>query len=165
MTDDRRATGLMWPIKQSFLRYIAGMPDGRAILAGGARVSERDGVIFAAGDRPDYSAATGEGTVRFVGEVVFHGHFGMMRIRIADPWLRIAGGRGTLLIDGGADRRLALVEAAIDFAVDCGHRPVWHARDVRLTGDGSDLFGGVYGAGEPFDRFVAVVAGPGVQRP
>ena len=152
----------MWPIKQSFLRYIAAMPDGRAILAGGAQVSDRDGVIFAAGNASNYSAATGEGTVAFVGEVGFHGHFGMLNIRIANPSLSVEGGMGTLLIAAGADRRLALVEAAIDFTIDEAGSHRWHARDVRLTGDGSDLFGGVYGVGEPFDAFVARVTGRGV---
>ena len=149
--------GLMWPIKQSFLRYIAGMPDGQAILSGGARVSDRDGVIFANETGSNYSAASGEGTIRFLGEVVFRGHFGMLKVRIADPWLRVEDGTGTLLIASATDRRLALVEAVIDFAADGEDRHVWRAHNVRLTDDGSDLFGNVYQAGEPFDPFVAAV--------
>lgn len=127
-------SALVWPIKGSLIGYVRGMSDGRVELDGGAQ--ERDGAfVFPAADAPG----------QFAGSVTFLGHNGMMRVLIADPWLRADGSGAVLSIADPDDPSTRLDFARI--ATFDGRA----ASGTTLTGDGADLFFGPYVEGTVLD--------------
>jgi len=150
-------SGLGWPIKTSFARYIGSLPDGRALLRGAIKASQRTGLVFPLADDGDFDAATGTGILRFGGGIGFTGHFGMLRIDIADPWLRIDGGTGILSIASGTDNRLDLATFGLVWD-DADHRD-GHSETLALTAAGAELFGGTYGQGTELDPFILHLIG------
>jgi hypothetical protein len=171
---------LCWGIKHSFLRYLGSLPDGQCSVTDGASAvtggaSPAPGPLFvftAAGDKP-HSPPDGPTVLRYRGDVRFKGHFGFLRVRVADPWLEIAGDEGKLSalgIGGDPVPRRPLVTFRVrraeggpegDGTEEDGpeengpeeNGTVFRGTDVRLTVEGSELFGDHYPAGEPFDDF------------
>jgi hypothetical protein len=149
------AGGLRWGIKRSFLRYLSSLPDGQCSVTDGASaltdgVSPVPGPLFAFtadDDQPD-----GPTVLRYRGDVRFRGHFGFLRVRVADPWLEITGDEGKLSAIGiGSEpvpRRLL-----VTFRVRREDGMAFRGIDVRLTAEGSELFGDNYPVGESFDDF------------
>lgn len=180
MTTDRDpavAHGLVWTIKSQFLRYIAGMADGRCSVTDGAEVVAvpayagghqidrgRDGVLerfhFEFAGASTEAATT---TLHFRGEVRFSGHHGFLFVRIADPALTVDQAlNGVMTIacpdptDTAAPRlrfaRLHMSGSARGSrAPICAETAKWTGSDVRLTAEGAELFGGAYAESEPFD--------------
>ncbi|HZO35770.1 MAG TPA: HtaA domain-containing protein [Solirubrobacteraceae bacterium] len=150
--------GLSWTIRTSFLRYIAGMPDGRGVLAGGAIETAGRGITFPPAGA-HFDETSGNGAIRFGGEVTFSGHFGMLTMRLADPWIDTADGTGTLFVaarSGDEDGFAPFATFAFDFeATEDAY--VWRACNVQLLAHGATLFGDVYPEGEPLDPFIAVL--------
>ena len=150
--------GLSWTLRTSFLRYIAGMPDGRGVLARGAVETAGHGITFPPASA-HFDETSGDGAVRFGGEVTFTGHFGMLNMRLADPWIETRDGSGTLFVaarSGGEEGYAAFAAFAFDFEATAATY-AWRARDVQLLAHGVTLFGDVYPEGEPLDPFVAVL--------
>ena len=127
-------TALAWAVKDSLLRYVRGMPDGRVELTG---VTEQDGLFL--------FPATDAGPGRFTGSITLLGHHGMMRVVIADPQITPTSEGATLSIADPDDPELRLVFARI--ARFDGRR----ATGTVLTDDGADLFFGPYGDGTALD--------------
>jgi hypothetical protein len=168
--------GLSWSVKRQFLRYIAGMSDGRCSVTDGAELgpAHRASAPPAAGAPRTgqfwYSlraaqAGQGSTTLAFTGEVRFSGHHGFLFVRIADPVLTVdSSGHAVLTIapadpaDTAESDRLELAhlrltrqrdaDASVSGAEALAH---WLGTDVRLTAAGAELFGGAYSAGETFD--------------
>lgn len=157
------SVGLTWGIKQSFVAYVRGTP--------GARGSATDGAALVGGDRfhfpadPAVSAgAAGGRLLTFRGDVRFSGHGGLLYVRIAHPWLRIADGSGELTVEDlyetpGAERILLATMRLTRLPASPGLE-TWYGTDVVLSPAGTGLFDDVYGPGEPFDSLTATVATP-----
>jgi len=153
--------GLRWALKRSFLDYIARAPGGRGSLSDGATATELREIVFEP-DRWDPPARAQEGTFyAFRGAATFSGHFGMLFVRIADPWVTIREQHGDLTIldpfqrEGGARLRLATFDVN-------GHTITegfehWTAADVRLAPEGCTLFNDVYPAAEPLEPLSIIV--------
>ena len=158
MSEATEPIGLSWTLRTSFLQYIASMPDGRGVLARGAVETAGHGITFPPASA-HFDRTSGDGTIRFGGEVTFSGHFGMLNMRIADPWIDTADGSGTLFVaarSGDEEGSAPFATFAFDYATtDATY--LWRARDVRLLAHGSALFGDVYPEGEQLDPFVAAL--------
>ncbi|GAA1948066.1 hypothetical protein GCM10009798_04020 [Nocardioides panacihumi] len=137
--------GLAWAVRASFLAYVAGLPDGRASVSGGATLTFDDPqrVIFA--PDPEHTTAV---ELAYRGDLRLAGHGGLLFVRLANPRLRLDGDRAVLSVDDprsedGSGPRLDLVRLRLD---EDGS-----GRDVRLLAAGVPLFNHVYAEGEPFD--------------
>ena len=158
MSETTEPVGLSWTVRTSFLQYIASMPDGRGVLARGAVETAGHGITFPPASA-HFDETSGDGAIRFGGEVTFSGHFGMLNMRIADPWIDTADGSGTLFVaarSGDEEGFAAFAAFAFDYA-STDAACLWRARDVRLLAHGSTLFGDVYPEGEPLDPFVVAL--------
>ena len=131
---------LTWPVRHSLIRYLGSLGDGRAVLSRGARSCPPDGVTFPI-DKADNS------TLAFVGEVRFLGHHGLLDIRISDPHLELSPTLCRLSLAPQRGRRTVVAECSIQIRFTDER---WHVmgRNVRLTNEGSELFGRVYQPGE-----------------
>jgi len=153
MTDEQGPPefGLTWPIKRSFVTYVLGMPDGRAGAVEGAFPLPDLSVVFEHDPSVD-AAALGDGWA-FRGDVRFAGHFGMLFVRIADPWLvRTDDGVQLTIADPDAqDDGLRVPLATV--TVEQTGPGEWASTSVALTAQGSELFNSVYPVGDPLDPF------------
>lgn len=155
MSEDR-LPGLHWGIKASFLEYIARMSDGRGTVTDGATVTEGNVMVFE--PAPQVVAPPSIDADRFHafrGDVRFAGHFGMLFVRIADPWITVRGDEAEMTVldpfKPDEEPRLPLVhftlhKQALDEDLDA-----WLSTDVRLSDKGTGLFNDVYQPGELFD--------------
>jgi hypothetical protein len=152
--------GLRWALKRSFLDYIARAPGGAGSLSDGAVATELKEIVFGP-DLRDPPEATEGIFLAFRGTVTFTGHFGMLFVRISNPWVTIQEARGEITIldplqeEGAARLRLAT------FIVD-GHGiadgfEYWTAAEVRLAPEACTLFNDVYPAAEPLEPLAIVI--------
>ncbi|MGP3534173.1 HtaA domain-containing protein [Microbacterium sp. RD1] len=132
--------GMGWPVRESFLRYLAGLPDGRASAVGGAREDARWGFVFPP-RVARFDEHSGEGVLHFGGTVRFSGHFGMLALDVVRPSLQLGAMGGTLFADD-----VPLAEVDYSFAM-AGGAATWTLPGVRLTAPGVDVFGGMYEPG------------------
>ena len=140
--------GLRWAVRGSFLRYVSALPDGRCRVAAGATLVEGPAFSFPRVGDPDPGAV--DLVHRFTGTVEFTAHLGMLSLRIAEPWLDWSGDTPVITIAGPDQSRIRLATCLL--ASDPATR-VWHGREVRLTQDGAELFGGSYAVGALLDPF------------
>ena len=149
--------GLVWKIRDSFIKYVARTADGRCSLSGGAKIEKSAGFFYPLKNEP-ISAPTGN-TVEldFHGDVRFSAHRGMMFVRIGLPKLIVTGTRGQLwiLADPADDTEFTLLaECDLELARDELQSLVGLAgRDVRLTEAGAEIFGLIYKPGDLLDDF------------
>lgn len=139
---------LRWTVRASFLRYVAGLPDGRASATDGARITQSDPQEFVYVTDPEHSS---DDVLAFRGDVRLSGHRGLLFVRVANPRIHLDGVQARLTVDDpmtedGTGPRLTLVSLAIE-----KRRDDWWGTDVRLTADGVAFFNSVYPADEPFD--------------
>lgn len=121
---------LLWPIKDSLVRYVEGLPDGAIQVDGGASTG------------PGGFAFPGDGR-RFLGSVTLLGHHGMMRVVLRNPALVETGAGWVLEIadpDDPASHLLFATMASFDGAL---------GRGLALSSNGADLFFGPYEKGTP----------------
>ena len=151
MTDD---LGLFWPIKRSFIRYVARMDDGQILGGHGVRMIDASTFVFA--PEPSDEPAV----LAFGGEVRLQAHGGALAVRIAHPRVDLHGERAVLTVDNpegaGPPVRLVTFVATSEPAVD--GFATWTGTDVRLTVEALPLFGGYYGEDELFDDLTIVSA-------
>ncbi|MGN9757451.1 HtaA domain-containing protein [Streptomyces sp. SD31] len=146
--------GLRWSVKVPFLRYIARSPEGRCSVTDGASVVDEHMFLFSPDDASAFDAGTVTGLLKFRGDVRFAAHYGLLFLRIADPWLSVTGGAGTLTIaapPGQSPERIPLTTLHLRTADPTDHADSCLGTHVRLTAQGSELFNGVYPVDEPFD--------------
>jgi Htaa len=142
---------LRWGLKHRFLQYLAGLADGQCSVTDGASLAPGPLFVFTAADDPPDRPSGGRTVLRYRGDLRFRGHAGFLRVRIADPWLELDGSQGALTAVGigpePAPRR-----PLVTFRVQPnGPGAAFRGTDVRLTEEGSELFGDVYEVGEVFD--------------
>jgi len=153
--------GLRWALKRSFLDYIARAPGGRGSLSDGATATELKEIVFEPDLRNPPAPARG-GTFRaFRGTVTFSGHFGMLLVRIANPWITIQEEHGELTVldpfQREGDARLRLATFDIDGHTIADGFEHWTAADVWLAPEGCMLFNDVYPAAEPLEPLTIIV--------
>lgn len=148
--------GMMWGLKASFLGYLGRLPDARMSATDGVLVDDRQRLLFPTASVDDLDPVTGEGTIRFAGDVRYAGHHGMMFVMIAQPWLTFRDGAATLSIVDPAshpamDRRLDLLDVEVrGWEEHLGAR-LFAPMPTALRPEGVELFNEVYAAGEPFE--------------
>jgi hypothetical protein len=149
----RQVAALTWGLKESFRNYVAAT--GGAIEPGGGAERTEDGT-FTFALAPDSSLSLDadgklEGQGRFVGDVQFTGHGGMLSVCIASPILEVSPSGATLSVDDSRDRPRRLVVAHLDMAAmtlgDSGELVI----PAALSIDGTQLLDGHYPAMAPID--------------
>ncbi|NKX53094.1 HtaA domain-containing protein [Arthrobacter mobilis] len=156
--------GLTWGVKRSFVNYLTSLPDGDISAAEGASQVAPGLFNFLPGGG-SFDPAAGTGVLRFRGDVRLSGHYGMMFVQIASPWIEFGPDGGTLTTaigepDTEASERIALV--AFDAAAPqlVAGSLVWPALETRLTREGSDVFNHQYGTNQPMDPLSIRVPAP-----
>lgn len=150
------AHGLRWGLKRSFIDYVRRMPDGRGTVGDGA-IPVGPGDLFYEHDaaRSTERVSGGPWVLAFRGDVRFSGHYGMLFVRVAHPWLEMDGGAGVLTIEDPGARdgapRVRLATATLRRLGDRDGTELWGSDDVALTAEGVELFNDVYAEGEPFE--------------
>jgi hypothetical protein len=149
--------GLHWPIKRSFIRYVARMADGQILGGHGVRLVDASTFVFSPEPSDDVDV------LAFRGEVRLQAHGGALSVRIAHPRVNLRGDRATLTVESpegaGPPVRLVTFVVAPGPAAAVGGQ-TWTGTDVRLIVDALPLFGGYYGEDEPFDDLTVVTTQP-----
>ncbi|KKC27002.1 HtaA domain-containing protein [Sphingomonas sp. SRS2] len=160
MSEEEGFPGLGWPIRGSFARYVGSLPDGRAALDGAIVASRLCGLVFRLADMGGFDAASGSGVLKFGGRIGFTGHFGMLRLDIAEPWLLIESGAGMLSIAGrsGAEGQDRFDLAAFRIVWSDAAHMEGQGEALALTARGAALFGGAYAEGAELDPFILRLA-------
>jgi hypothetical protein len=156
--------GLRWAIKLSFVEYVMRSADGQGTASAGATPAGNGEMVF--------EPVPGPGPVEadrfwaFRGDVRFGAHFGMLFVRIADPWISVRGELAELTVVDPYNRqdqpRLRLVSFTLvpdpsSSGLSSSGLEVWSGSDVRLTPEGTELFNDVYPPGEPFEPLTITV--------
>lgn len=146
--------GLHWPIKRSFIRYVARMDDGQILGGHGVRLVDASTFAFT----PEPSSDLG--VLGFGGEVRMQAHGGALSVRIARPQVDLRGERAVLTVESpeGSGPRVRLVTFAASSGPAEGGLTAWTGTDVRLAVEALPLFGGYYGEDELFDDLLIVIA-------
>jgi hypothetical protein len=148
-SDSEAVLELHWPIKRSFIRYVARMDDGQILGGHGVRLLDTSTFVFPSvpSDEP--------GLLTFGGEVRLQAYGGALAVRIARPRLDVRGDRAVLTIENpeGPGPRIALVTLVASPGADA---TTWTGTDVRLATEALPLFAGYYGEDEPFDDLTIV---------
>lgn len=134
-----RIAGLAWGVHTPFWEYIQRIPDGLVAVHNGAKILESGATFFPL----DAASATAH-ELRFVGDLEFRGHNGMMAVTVQQPWLQCHGERWQLTIVDPFEpgSRMPIVDIELhDEATGT----------ARLTESGTDLFMGNYNEGTLFD--------------
>lgn len=147
---------LRWPVRASFLEYVAGLHDGRASVSEGATLTADDPQLVVYPADPEH---TGESVLAFRGDLRLGGHSGLLFVRLAHPRIELAdpsGGAAVLSVDDpltedGSGPRLALVTLLLT-----PDGAGWRGTEVRLGEAGVALFNHVYAAGDAFDDLEVV---------
>ena len=146
--------GLHWPIKRSFIRYVARMDDGQILGGHGVRMIDARTFVFVPEPSDD------PGVLTFRGEVRLQAHGGALAVRIAHPQVDLSDDRAVLIVENpegsGPPVRLVTFVATAGPAVAGLVR--WTGTDVRLTVEALPLFGGYYGEDELFDDLTMAIA-------
>lgn len=144
---------LTWGVKQSFRAYVQAA-GGETTLGGGTARADDGAFVFAAA--PDSALTLGaddslSGDGRFLGEVRFVAHGGMLSVFLADPGIETTPeGRVLTVADSAArDRRVAI--ARLDLAGAARDADGALAIPTALTLDGMFLLGDHYPPGTMVD--------------
>ncbi|HUA49862.1 MAG TPA: HtaA domain-containing protein [Solirubrobacteraceae bacterium] len=154
--------GLRWTLKRSFLEYVARAPDGKATVSAGATATSLNEILFEPDPRDHRTPSNAETFYAFRGAITFSAHFGMLMVRIADPWVTIEENLGEVTVldpyeDPGANARLRLATFEIaDHRITDGLEH-WTAALVRLASEGCVLFNDVYEDGVLLDPLTIIV--------
>jgi hypothetical protein len=145
---------LHWPIKRSFIRYVARMADGQILGGHGVRLLDASTFVFPSEPTDDDSL------LAFGGEVRLQAHAGALAVRLAHPRVDLSGARATLTVENpeGSGPPVLLVTFVASSSSAGVDQLTWTGTDVRLTVEALPLFGGYYGEDEPFDDLMIVTA-------
>ncbi|RIV37953.1 HtaA domain-containing protein [Micromonospora radicis] len=158
---DRVDLGFAWSVKDSFLHYIRGMPDGRVEVSDGAAVTSAGEFYF-----PLVAVESSPGTLKlsFGGEVRFTAHRGLLSVALKRPRIDLHDAHAELFVrPDDLDRQVAAIE--LPPRILDGDVAMWLNSATVLAGDGPEMFGGTYPPGEPLAPLtVRVPVRPGVAR-
>jgi hypothetical protein len=142
--------GLTWGIKRSFVRYLSFLPDASMSIENGAEATNGSFFTFEP-NGAELDPQTGEGTLRFKGEVRMSGHGGMMRLQLLDPWITLGPEGATLLVSTPGTTGIAVVTFKLPQLEDSAAGFLWQDVPTFLTADGAALFNGQYPVGQEMD--------------
>lgn len=126
---------LEWEVKDSFVAYVEGLPDGC--------VKAFDGAVRSQGSFLFEGQQVAEGLFSFTGSVHFFGHMGLLDLTLTALRLRVASSEAVLTAEVGPSR-VRVAEGKERQVSDDGSMLL---DPVTLTGDGAALFGDVYAPG------------------
>jgi hypothetical protein len=130
---------LRWAVKESFIDYVRGLPDGMIETFDGCEAD--DGVFSFAG------GSAGDGGLSFIGGIRFTGFAGMLDVRLVDPMIEGDGVDKTLTaLVGPKSIAARAVIATIAGAGPLSARERWTVTP-KLTFEGVRIFGDVYQVG------------------
>lgn len=141
---------LIWRVKDSFVRYIEHLEDGKVELTENATEGPT-GFHFPGGDEPqNFDIETLTGTLAFGGNVIFTGYWGGLRLEITHPQVQLKAGSGQLSIRTGGVVGSPRWEAIADAdATTAANGDL--ALSLRLTAAGRMLLGQQYQVGQELD--------------
>jgi hypothetical protein len=158
----RNPFGLRWGIKSSFVAYVMRMPDGQGSMSDGASPTDTNELMFEPDPAIESPDAGADRFWAFRGDIRFKGHYGMLFVRVAHPWITLRGDQAELTVDDPYQReggeRLHLV--SFDLAPGTPPSPeleIWSGTNVRMESGGVELFNDVYQAGEPFEPLTIIL--------
>ena len=137
--DAAAASGLVWGIKESFLRYVATIPDGLCELGGGTVPHSPGRFFFPRTDRD------GE----YAGTLTVFAYAGLLCVTVADPQIRVADGRHELVVGTGSGDGSHVAVANLQSATAAGSGRL--AYTATLTAEGCQWLGGNYPPGIEMD--------------
>ena len=156
MSQDRKpvqVTALNWGVKQSFCSYVETV--GGVIETDGGAERRADGAFTFAAAQDSTLTLDADGAPagcgRFLGEVRFHAHGGMLKVCLADPMLEIEGSGATLTVADSSARTFRLVIAQLDLAAMTAGESGEILVPAALTIDGMQLLGDHYPPRTPLD--------------
>lgn len=155
--------GLVWGIKRSFINYISRLPDGSVAADDGAVIV--DGSFFRfAPDGGNHDPLTAAEVIKFRGQVRLRGHYGMLSVLIADPWLELDNSAAVLSIVDVRQwpertARVPLLQLPSARLVDVGARHSVQETPALLTAEGAEIFNDQYQAGTAMDPVTVVSIG------
>lgn len=148
-------TGLAWPVKESFLRYVRSDPMGATkVVAGAGELAGGQGFYF-----PPATEPVDGDRYNFAGAVQFRAHGGMMQVVIVDPVVDMAEPVLLVRIDNEGTLR-PLVDLDLPEPVQDGAVTMWQDVGTTLRSESVLTFGEVYPAGTAFDPLTIRVATP-----
>lgn len=157
-------TTLIWGVKQSFRNYVE-MSGGTITVAAGATQTEGGEIAFPAAPDSDLGVDGGAlgGTGRFVGEVRFQAHGGMLSVALFDPGIEVGpnadGGGPALTVADSAARTRRVTFAKLDLAGMAAGPDGSVTLPATITLDGMFILGDHYPPGTVLDP-VRLLAGP-----
>lgn len=146
--------GLTWGIKRSFTSYIVGLADGRYSATDGASLTGENRFNFVPGAGSNFDARTGRGILKFRGTVRLSGHFNILSVTVADPWIEFHQDHALLTIPGtgrGRGLRVPLALLAASPPDGDGEWLVWETIPASLTAECLPVFENRYAEGEELD--------------
>ncbi|MER7684886.1 HtaA domain-containing protein [Streptomyces sp. NPDC097610] len=161
---------LTWGVKGGFREYVATVPDGSESTAEGVRTDESGAFVFDLDDATGFDSASGHGTLKFRGSVLFSAYRGILLVRVRDPWITLGVNGGTVSIMHPAYRDPTSERREIG-VFDAARREMspdtlsWCVDTPRMTYDGTQTFGDVYPVDTPFDSIAITLAMPTVPAP
>ncbi|MDQ0212176.1 MULTISPECIES: HtaA domain-containing protein [Arthrobacter] len=145
LTVERADLGMAWAVKDSFVRYVQSMHDGRILLREGAAVTNTRQFYFPF--RTLDESHGGNFVLQFGGEARFLAHHGLMSVSISHPKIEVGPDGAYLSIQQGNETvRLANLDLPA-VSVEDGVS-MWANIQVALTGSGTAVFADSYSAGE-----------------
>jgi hypothetical protein len=156
MTEDQKSVpvaSLSWGVKQSFRGYVDAT-GGVTETDGGAGRAADGGFTFAAAPDSTLSVAA-DGTLagigRFLGEVRFQAHGGMLKVCLADPILEISASGATVTVADSRARTFRLEIAKLDLTATTAGELGEIVIPAALTIEGMQLLGDHYPPKTPLD--------------
>jgi hypothetical protein len=148
------ATGLRWGIKSSFLDYLRNMPGSQSSVTG-ANFTSKKRFHFPLAES-EYDPVSGQGTIKFSGDVRFAGHFGMLLVVFIEPWVTMTPSGGLLSFADpdyypDSTRRLPMLDLTETEWVEGDGIRHWPSVAGALRPEALEFFNNVYPVGQPFD--------------
>lgn len=154
MTDDQKpVASLSWGVKQSFRGYVEATGGVTETDAGAERAADGGFIFAAAADSTLSLAADGTlaGIGRFLGEVRFQAHGGMLKVGLADPILEIGPSGATVTVADSSARTFRIEIARLDLATTTMGELGEIVIPAALTIEGMQLLGDHYPPKTPLD--------------
>jgi hypothetical protein len=157
------AHGMYWGVRDSFVQYVRGNPDGQLFGEDGVE-TDGEGMFrfpLRRAERSDRGWRLG-----FGGQVRFTAHFGMLDVALTRPSVELGPDGGTLRVCDrhGADIVIATLDPVDPVDLEGGWL-VFPPIRTCLTAHGVAVFGDVYPEGTEFDALrIAVPASAMVAR-
>jgi hypothetical protein len=156
MTEDPKpmpVASLSWGVKQSFRGYVETVGGVTETDAGAGRAADGGFTFPAAPDTTLSLAADGTlaGIGRFLGEVRFQAHGGMLKVCLADPILEIGPSGAAVTVADSSARTFRLEIARLDLAATTPGELGEIVIPAALTIEGMQLLGDHYPPKTPLD--------------